>query len=174
MFFYPRNKVFLAAFGAMMLSGTASATCDLGVTCRLANPDPNVEIIPFSAPATTTISDVSSHTIPGLDPGERLCPVKCPVDVDIPEDGKILGCYDICKPLASVQTTRPTSHVQTVSRTQTQNRTEHVVQYEPYLVNPVAHTTHVRVIRPVIYVRYPVPVPVTPCGRIIQGPMPRC
>lgn len=186
MSFYSYKKFLIGAVGTMMLAGTASATCDLGYTCRLAEPDPNVKIIPFSAPATTSISEISSHTVPGLGPNERLCPVTCPVDVEVSEGGKVLGCYDICKPIAPVQNSQsiykpPTfTQTQNVSYTQqshsqqTQGAVEHVVKYEPYLVNPVVQTTHVRVIRPVIYVRYPVPVPVTPCGQIIYGPTPRC
>lgn len=174
MSFYRYKKFLIGALGTIMVAGTASANCDLGQTCRLAVPDPNVKIIPFSAPASTTISNISSRTVPGLGPNERLCPVTCPVGVEVPDGGEVLGCYDICKPIASTQHTQRIARTHTVSHAQNQARTEHIVQYEPYVVNPVVQTTHVRVIRPVVYVRYPVPVPVTPCGQILRGPMPRC
>ena len=64
----------------------------------------------------------STSSVAGLGAGESLQATSCPVNVYNPGGGKVLGCYNVVK--------------------------------------PVPQTTYYRVVRPVIYVRYPVPVAV--------------
>ena len=73
-----------------------------------------VEIFGFSG---------SPSTVEGLGHNESLRPTNCPTNVYNPEGGRVLGCYDVVKPVAPA---------------------------------PVAQTSYYRVVRPVIYVRYPV------------------
>ena len=64
----------------------------------------------------------STTSVAGLGAGESLQATSCPVSVHNPSGGKVLGCYNVVK--------------------------------------PVPQTTYYRVVRPVVYVRYPVPVAV--------------
>jgi len=64
----------------------------------------------------------STTSVPGLGAGESLQATSCPVSVHNPGGGRVLGCYNVVK--------------------------------------PVPQTTYYRVVRPVVYVRYPVPVAV--------------
>lgn len=64
----------------------------------------------------------STSSVAGLGAGESLQATSCPVNVYNPGGGKVLGCYNVVK--------------------------------------PVPQTTYYRVVRPVVYVRYPVPVAV--------------
>lgn len=73
----------------------------------------NVELFGFSG---------STSSVAGLGAGESLQATSCPVSVHNPSGGKVLGCYNVVK--------------------------------------PVPQTTYYRVVRPVVYVRYPVPVAV--------------
>jgi len=73
----------------------------------------DVEIYGFSG---------SASSVAGLGAGESLQATSCPVNVYNPGGGKVLGCYNVVK--------------------------------------PVPQTTYYRVVRPVVYVRYPVPVAV--------------
>ena len=73
----------------------------------------DVEIYGFSG---------SAASVPGLGAGESLQATSCPVSVYNPGGGKVLGCYNVVK--------------------------------------PVPQTTYYRVVRPIVYVRYPVPVAV--------------
>jgi len=73
----------------------------------------DVELFGFSG-ATSSVA--------GLGAGESLQATSCPVNVYNPGGGKVLGCYNVVK--------------------------------------PVPRTTYYRVVRPVVYVRYPVPVAV--------------
>lgn len=73
----------------------------------------------------------STTSIPGLGQNESLQPTSCPVNVHGTGEGRVLGCYNVVK--------------------------------------PVARTAYYRVVRPVIYVRYPVPVAVpytSPCHTV--------
>lgn len=63
-----------------------------------------------------------SGSVSGLGAGESLQATSCPVSVYNPGGGKVLGCYNVVK--------------------------------------PVPQTTYYRVVRPIVYVRYPVPVAV--------------
>jgi len=70
----------------------------------------------------------SPTSVPGLGYNESLQATNCPVNVYGTGEGRVLGCYNVVK--------------------------------------PVPQTTYYRVVRPVIYVRYPVPVAVpytSPC-----------
>ena len=73
----------------------------------------NVEMYGFSG---------STSSVAGLGAGESLQATSCPVNVYNPGGGKVLGCYNVVK--------------------------------------PVPQTTYYRVVRPIVYVRYPVPVAV--------------
>lgn len=64
----------------------------------------------------------STNSVPGLGINESLQATSCPVSVHNPSGAKVLGCYNVVK--------------------------------------PVPQTTYYRVVRPVVYVRYPVPVAV--------------
>lgn len=85
----------------------------------------------YSGGSPALIPFTSSASIPGLGANESLVPTSCPVSVSNPEGGRVIGCYAVSKPAPVVQA-------------------------------PVmrAVTTYTRVVRPVIYVRYPVPTPV--------------
>lgn len=87
--------------------------------------------------STTEIASapLTSSIIGGLGVNESLQPTTCPVAVHNPEGAQVLGCYNVVKPV-------PAPVVQT--------RT--IVQTVP---------TVYQVVRPVVYLRYPVPVP---CG----------
>ncbi|WP_189499329.1 hypothetical protein [Algimonas arctica] len=77
----------------------------------------------------------------GLGHNERLHPTSCPVAVHNPQAHQVTGCYKVVK-----QWTPP--HVQ----------------------RPAPHRVYYRVVRPIIYVRYPVPVCVTgPCATQQHG-----
>lgn len=85
-----------------------------------------------------TYSDTSTYgfsgstaSVPGLGYNESLRATNCPVNVYGAGEGRVIGCYNVVK--------------------------------------PVPQTTYYRVVRPVIYVRYPVPVPVpytSPCHTV--------
>lgn len=73
----------------------------------------------------------STASVPGLGYNESLQATNCPVNVHGTGEGRVLGCYNVVK--------------------------------------PVPQTTYYRVVRPVIYVRYPVPVAVpytSPCHTV--------
>ena len=89
-------------------------------------------IVPFT---TTTASD-SGFRVPGMGSNEFLSPTECPVSVYNPQGGKVLGCYSVSKP-APVKVHVPAPVTVTVPTYRTVN-----------------------VVRPIIYVRYPVPTPV--------------
>lgn len=91
----------------------------------------NHRIVPFSTNAT----NISTHRIAGMGANEVLTPTQCPVSVYNPNGGQVMGCY-------SVGTVAP-RRTTTVTRTVTRRIVPH----------------RVRVVRPIIYVRYPVPVP---------------
>ncbi|MGJ8560108.1 MAG: hypothetical protein ACSHX3_07720 [Litorimonas sp.] len=77
-----------------------------------------------------------SGTYGGLGHNERLHPTTCPVAVHNPQRHKVAGCYKVVK-----QWTPPKVH------------------------RPAPQQVFYRVVRPIIYVRYPVPVCVTgPCA----------
>jgi len=73
----------------------------------------DVELYGFSGAASS---------VPGLGAGESLQATSCPVSVHNPSGARVLGCYNVVK--------------------------------------PVPQTTYYRVVRPIVYVRYPVPVAV--------------
>jgi len=97
----------------------------------------DVEIFEFSG---------TPSTVPGLGHNESLRATDCPTNVYNPEGGRVLGCYNVVKPVAAPA--------------------------------PIAQTTYYRVVRPVIYVRYPVaccaprpvyrPAPAPVCNTKVQ------
>ena len=73
----------------------------------------------------------SASSVQGLGQNESLQATNCPVNVHGVDEGRVVGCYNVVK--------------------------------------PVPQTTYYRVVRPVIYVRYPVPVAVpytSPCHTV--------
>jgi len=133
MSFSNMHKGMLALGASLLLSGTVSASCGNSPICNTQTYQP----APVASANNLTYSNVSNMTAPGLGPNERLCPTSCDVNVHNPEGGKVLGCYEICKPVAPVvQQPRPQPVVQ---------------QYQEH---------YIRVVRPIIRVPVPVPVPV--------------
>jgi len=90
---------------------------------------------PRVVPFTTSVSNISEHRVNGMGANEYLSKTNCPTSVYNPEGGKVLGCYSVVKP-------KPV-----------------YVQPAPVRVTVPTYNT-VRVVRPIIYVRYPVPVAV--------------
>lgn len=77
-----------------------------------------------------------SGTYGGLGPNEFLHPTSCPISVHNPQGHQVAGCYKVVKRWTP-----------------------------PQIQRPAPHRTYYRVVRPIIYVRYPVPVCVTgPCA----------
>jgi len=149
-----------AIAATMMMAGTASAGCNSGSYCT-ASSSPSM-----SAHSSLSSTSHSSHystsygtsgssystssypsgsisneyaggdveifgfsgELPGLGANESLQATNCPVNVYNPEGAKVLGCYNVVKP---------------------------TVKYVP---QTYTYATFYQVVRPVIYVRYPVPV----------------
>lgn len=107
---------------------------------------PTSTVVPFS----TTTTNISKHRIAGLGDNEVLTPTNCPVSVYNPEGGKVLGCYAVGKIATG---TRRQAHVQAYAQAQAH----------------VQARVNVRIVRPVIYVRYPVPVPVYRPAPVYRG-----
>ena len=84
--------------------------------------------------------------LPGLGPNEYLCPTTCPTSVDVPEGGRVLDCYNVCKKEVAAPVYAPTY-----------SPTPQPV-YQAYA--PVARPVIRQIVRPVIYVPTPVPMPV--------------
>jgi len=81
-------------------------------------------------PFTSSAPTTGPVSLSGLGSNEYLSPTSCPVDVNGLQSGQsVLGCYQVVK------------------------RQQQTVRYH------YAAPTTVRVVRPVIYVRYPVPTP---------------
>lgn len=81
---------------------------------------------------------LTSSVVSGLGLNESLQATTCPVSVDNPNGAKVLGCYNVVKPQP-----KPRPVVRTVVRTV---------------------PTVYQVVRPIVYVRYPVPVCNTCCS----------
>jgi hypothetical protein len=84
-----------------------------------------------------SVAPLTRSVMSGLGANESLQPTSCPVSVHNPGGAKVLGCYNVIKPKPVVRT----------------------------VVRKVVHTvpTVYQVVRPVIYVRTPVPVCNTCC-----------
>lgn len=132
------------AFSGSALSAETQPSCVEGVNCSKWAESPIQNSVPPSAidlgaQSTLEWSRVSSRTIPGLAPDERLCPTVCPVDVMTPEGSKILDCYKICTPV------EPQAHVQTqtapqpIAPTQTQTTQTPVMPPAPVTGTPHMH-----------------------------------
>jgi len=85
---------------------------------------------------TSSARNISHHRIDGMGSNEFLSATTCPTSVYNPGGAKVLGCYSVVKK-APVPVYRPAP-----------------------VVVPQTHYQQVRVVRPIIYVRYPVPTPV--------------
>ncbi len=101
-----------SSYGSTMSSSYADATYGTGSISN-AYTGGDVQMYGFSGGTTS---------VPGLGLNESLQATSCPVSVHNPGGGRVLGCYNVVK--------------------------------------PVPQTTYYRVVRPIIYVRYPVPVAV--------------
>lgn len=114
-------KVILSALGAsVLLPVSAFAACGPGQPClswTQASSAPAAYQAPqpyYSAPTSQT------SKLAGLGPGESLCPTTCPVSVEVPEGGKVLDCYKVCKTVQAapkrqyqlVRVVRPVIYVQ--------------------------------------------------------------
>lgn len=173
------RKIFVAKLGlavtAMaLLPSAAFAGCGTDAAClswvesQTATQSP--EIRQLSLPSNVSVSDVSSRRIAGLGAGEKLCPTTCPVEVKNTNGGQVKACYSVCTPLSSGAATTGygassgygsstvTQQTAYASRETISPVVKQSVVYEPYEVQPVVQHHYVRVIRPVIYVHYPVPV----------------
>lgn len=176
-------KIILSGLSVFAFSQTALAACAPGASCTswaeapAASTAPIIE--PLSLPSTVTVAQVSKMRIPGLAPSERLCPATCPVSVKTVPGGKVKACFKVCTPVSSAEAAygggamASGTNVSGASSTSTSAHTsasgevyasnvQHTVIYEPFEVKPVVKHHYVRVIRPVIYVHYPVPV-APPC-----------
>ena len=100
------------SYGGMVSSAYADSTYGTGSISN-AYEGSDVEMYNFSG---------STASVPGLGAGESLQATSCPVSVHNPSGARVLGCYNVVK--------------------------------------PVPQTTYYRVVRPIVYVRYPVPVAV--------------
>ena len=147
-----------AGFAALSFAaaGTASASCASGSLYCNANSWTSAGTSYASAPATYNYGSTSSYTT-SSSYGQSsdysyssasaapagMTRVPCPYTVDVPEGGRVLDCYAIAKPApapAPVTTYRP-------------------------VYNTVQSAY--QVVRPVVYVDYPVPVAVpNACGPI--------
>lgn len=78
----------------------------------------------------TTTASISNYRLDGMGANEFLSPTSCPTSVYNPQGAQVLGCYNVVKPVAP----RP-------------------------VVTQTTQYHQVRVVRPIIYVRYPVPTP---------------
>lgn len=87
-------------------------------------------IVPFR----TSVNNISNYRIDGMGSNEFLSKTSCPTSVYNPGGHKVLGCYSVVKPAP-------------------------VYRPAPVIV-PQIHYQKIRVVRPIIYVRYPVPTPV--------------
>ena len=126
-----------------LASSTSTAACPAGSTKQangicLSNGSGSFSSSSSYGSISQTYSDYSvapltSSTLSGLGVNESLQPTTCPVSVHNPSGAKVLGCYNVVKPKPVVRT---------------------VVRTVP---------TVYRVVRPIVYVRYPVPVCNTCC-----------
>lgn len=128
-------KIAATCIASLSLSVAANATCMNSTYCTSnqsmsyaaaghpSNGTPYLATSNYQASSVQTYGFSGSQTtIPGLGQNETLRARACPTNVHNPEGGKVLGCYDVVK--------------------------------------PVPQTNYYRVVRPIIYVRYPVPVAV--------------
>ncbi|MCF6274701.1 MAG: hypothetical protein L3J05_02940 [Robiginitomaculum sp.] len=95
-------------------------------------------IVPFR----TSVNNISKHRIDGMGSNEFLSETSCPTSVYNPGGAQVLGCYSVVK-AAPAPVYRPAP----------------IYRPAPVVV-PQIHYQQVRVVRPIIYVRYPVPTPV--------------
>ncbi len=100
------------SYGGTLSATEADATYGTG-SISSAYEGGDVELFGFSG---------SAASVPGLGYNESLQATNCPVNVYNPEGARVLGCYNVVK--------------------------------------PVPQTSYYQVVRPVVYVRYPVPVAV--------------
>ncbi|WP_409432938.1 hypothetical protein ACJ3XI_00145 [Litorimonas sp. RW-G-Af-16] len=98
-----------SSYGGVMSQSQADATYGTGSISNTYTGG-DVELYPFSG------------QLSGLGMNESLQATNCPTNVYNPNGGRVIGCYNVVK--------------------------------------PVPQTNYVRVVRPIIYVRYPVPVAV--------------
>lgn len=118
---YSQSSYSQSSYGGEMSQYEASARYGSGSISNTYT-DGNVEMYGFSG------------SLPGLGQNESLQATNCPTTVYNPNQGRVLGCYNVVKPAPKT-------------------------------------TTYYRVVRPVIYVRYPVCS--TGCGPVLPPPPPR-
>lgn len=127
------------ASSGLVGSSQASAFARATGTGSSASAYANISQVPMIT-STYRQSDYSYRAFAGqfggLGPNEQLQPTQCPVAVHNPEGRRVLGCYHVVKRWTP-----------------------------PKVRRPIDNGTYYRVVRPIIYVRYPVPVPVCVSGQ---------
>lgn len=137
-------KTTLTCLAGLALSSAANAAC---MNSNYCTSNPSVTYAPtaqfsnisnYSTAPTYQTAAVQTYgfsgspsSIPGLGHNESLRPTTCPTSVYNPDGRKVLGCYDVVKPVPQIT---------------------------------YSQATYYRVVRPIVYVRYPVPVAVPSYG----------
>ncbi len=138
----------LAAVTALGFTVSANAGCGNGSLYCGSNGSTTMQPLSYASapqyiPFSSTASTNGNISIAGLGANESLAPTSCPVDVQGLQSGQsVLGCYQVMKQNTST------------------------VRYHYGAPNTV------RVVRPIIYVRYPVPTPVIPVPVPVPTPVP--
>lgn len=150
-----KSGLAMAGLTALSLAaaGTASASCASGSLYCNANSWTSAGTSYVSAPASTystrygdagsysAASDYSYSSTSSISAPAGMVKVDCPYTVDVPEGGRVLDCFAVAQPKPAPVTT-----------------------YQP-VYNTVQRAY--QVVRPVVYVDYPVPVAVpNTCGPI--------
>ena len=113
------------AYGSTSLAAE-SMVCPPGFDCKISSESVSKThpgFTPEMPTASITVSEVSDVRLEGLNPNERLCPVKCPVSVENPEGGQVTGCYEICRPIGEVQNVAQRAYQPVAPRPQTVSQT---------------------------------------------------
>lgn len=132
-------------------SVTAGASCGNNLYCGTSGSTTMQPLSSYNSgatqyvPFTSSQSSSGSISLPGLGSNESLSPTSCPVDVNGLQSGSsVLGCYQVMR----------------------QTPPQPTVRYHYGAPN----TT--RVVRPIVYVRYPVPTPVIGVRYPVPTPVP--
>lgn len=104
-----------------------------GSTCSWTQAAPSASYSSYAG-ASSYGSVPASQRLPGLAADEYLCPTDCATSVNVPAGGRVLDCFKVCKKAAPAP----------------------APVYQSY-------TQAYQVVRPVVYVNYPVPVALPSC-----------
>lgn len=133
-------KLYRIASIAALLAATAipaAAQC-AGTTCSWTQAQPSTSYSSYTSSSygASSYAAPAAQRMPGLAADEYLCPTTCPTSVNVPAGGRVLDCFNICKKEAPAPVYTPS--------------------YQTY-------TQAYQVVRPVVYVNYPVPVALPSC-----------